>query len=62
MSDFIWLICLCGTHIIAYYMGRNDGAAMQPSEEAMMEIKRYEIDKRFEHMRWMTERKERHEQ
>lgn len=59
--DFIWLICLCITHMVAYYIGRNDGSASQLSEEGQLEIQRYEIDKRFEHLRWTAERNEKHE-
>lgn len=62
MADFIWLVCLVITHSIAYYIGRNDAIAMQPTKEAWLEVKRYEIDKRFEHMRWMAERKDDHEE
>lgn len=62
MSSFIWLMCLLVTHCVAYFMGRADGENVQPSEYTWMQIKQYEIDKRFEHMRWLAERKDGHDQ
>lgn len=58
MAEWIWLACLCVTHGVAYWMGRND---FNPSEDAFVEIKRYEIDKKYEHLRYLTERRENHE-
>lgn len=60
--DFIWLIALTITHICAYCMGKTDGLNQMPEEDAWVEVKRYEIDKRFEHMRWLEERKAHHDQ
>lgn len=56
--DYIFLIVMTALCIIAYYMGRNDGANTQPSEEMFERLKKYEIDKRFEHMRWTAERRD----
>lgn len=53
---YILLIILCVTHAIAYYMGRHDGAQEGLSEEAWLELQKYETDKRFEYMRWTRER------
>lgn len=59
--DLIWLIALCITHAVAYTMGKNDGREEIHSDEAWEAVEKYEIDKRFEHLRWMAERKDRHE-
>lgn len=56
--DFVWLIALCISHIAVYYMGRHDGGIHEPSEEAWVMVEKYELDKRFEHMRWLVERQE----
>ena len=59
--DFVWLACLMITHVVAYMMGRGDGRCETDHElEAFEAVKKYEIDKRFEHMRWMKEREEKH--
>ena len=58
--DYIWMLALVITHMVAYYMGRNDGAALIPDEDDWVAVKKYEIDKRFEHLRWIAERNERH--
>lgn len=59
--DFVWLIALCISHIAVYYMGRHDGGIHEPSEEAWVMVEKYELDKRFEHMRWIEERRCKHE-
>lgn len=60
--SWVWLISLMITHIVAYVMGRGDGRCETRYElETFEAVKKYEIDKRFEHMRWMKEREEKHE-
>lgn len=56
--DWVWLIALVITHILAYLLGRGDGQEQkqQMSDEAQIEVQKYEIDKRFEYMRWAKER------
>ena len=55
--SWIWLIALAITHTLAYFLGRGDGQqASELSEEAKIEVHKYEIDKRFEYMRWAKER------
>ena len=57
--DLIWLISLLITHVVAYFIGKGDGHLETDREvEAFEAVKKYEIDKQFEHMRWLTERKE----
>lgn len=57
--DMIWLVCLLITHIVAYCIGKGDGRLESGNEvEAFEAVKKYEIDKRFEHMRWLKEREE----
>ena len=60
--DLVWLIALLVTHICAYCMGKTDGLNQVPEDDVWVEVKRYEIDKRFEHMRWLEERKADHDQ
>ena len=58
--DIIWLLCLLITHIVAYCIGKGDGRCESGLDvEAFEAVKKYEIDKRFEHMRWLAERKDR---
>ena len=60
--DIIWLVCLLITHIVAYCIGKGDGKSECPqTDDAWVEVEKYEIDKRFEHMRWLAERKEKHD-
>lgn len=59
--DWIILIVLCITHGAIYYMGRSDGQALTHSDDAWAEVEKYVIDKRFEHLRWLEERKDTHE-
>jgi hypothetical protein len=59
--DWMMLIVLCITHGAFYYMGRSDGQAMTQSDDAWVEVEKYEIDKRFEYMRWRDERGISHE-
>lgn len=57
MSEYIWLFCLMITHLVAYFVGRADGEK-NPSERAYVAVEIYEIDKRYEHQRWLEERKD----
>lgn len=58
--DWIMFVCLAITHIVAYYIGKGDGRCESGLDvEAFEAVKKYEIDKRFEHMRWVKEREER---
>ena len=61
MMDYLWLIALCITHAAVYCMGKNDGLTQLPDEDAWITVEKYEIDKRFEHMRWLEERKNHHD-
>ena len=59
--DIIWLVCLMITHIVAYMLGRGDGQEKkQLSEEAWIEVQKYEIDKKYAQMawQWLEERKD----
>ena len=58
MSEFIWLFCLVITHFVAYFLGRNDGKKEQHPDEAYIAVEMYDIDKRYEHLRWLEERKD----
>lgn len=61
--DIVWLVCLLITHIVAYMIGKGDGQCQAAqTEEAFEAVKKYEIDKRFEYMRWLEERKAKHDQ
>lgn len=55
--DWIMFVCLSITHILAYYLGRGDGER-KPYEDAYIEVEKYDIDKRYEHQRWLEERKD----
>lgn len=59
--DFIWLIALTITHICAYCMGKTDGLNHVPDDDAFVAIEKHEIDKRYEMMRWLEERKAKHD-
>lgn len=61
--SWVWLIGLVTTHFLAYFLGRGDGQAQeQPlSEEARIELKKYEIDKRYAWYTWLDERSGKHE-
>lgn len=61
MMTYLWLIMVAVTHAIVYCMGKRDGMEDMIDEEAFITIKQYEIDKRFEHMRWLEERKNHHD-
>ena len=56
--DWGWLITLAITNFLSYLLGRGDGQEQkkQMSDEAQIEVQKYEIDKRFEYMRWAKER------
>lgn len=61
--DFIWLVCLLITHIVAYMLGRGDGQCHAAQhEEAWLEVQKYEIDRKYAHMAWvwLEERKATH--
>lgn len=59
--DFIWMVCLLILLIVAYFIGRGDGRCEAAQhEEAWEAVQKYEIDKRFEHLRWLEERKATH--
>lgn len=60
MSQYIWLFCLMVTHIVAYYMGRADAERREPSEDAWVEVEKYEIDKKYAFAAWLEERKDTH--
>ena len=58
--DIIWLVCLLITHIVAYCIGKGDGHCESGHEvEAFEAVKKYEIDKQYEYIRWLKEREER---
>lgn len=59
--DLIWLVALCITHAVAYYMGKNDGNEETHDDDAWEAVKKYEIDKQFEYIRWLKEREEKHD-
>lgn len=59
--DLIWLIALCITHAVAYYMGKSDGKDENHSDEAWEAVEKYEIYKKYEYMRWSSERRDRHD-
>lgn len=56
--DWGWLITLAITNFLSYLLGRGDGQEQKQkmSDEALIEVQKYEIDKRFEYMRWAKER------
>lgn len=57
--DLMWMLALLITHTLAYIVGRGDGAAAQPPEDETWEaVEKYAIDKRFEHLRWLEERRQ----
>ena len=61
--SWAWLVGLLITHAVAYYIGHRDGQAQeQPlSEEARIELKKYEIDKQYAYITWREERSGKHE-
>ena len=61
--SWVWLIGLVTTHFLAYLLGRGDGQVQeQPlSEEARIELKKYEIDKLYAFYGWLEERSGKHE-
>lgn len=61
--SWCWLFGLVLTHAAAYLLGRGDGQAQeQPlSEEARIELKKYEIDKQYAYLAWQKERSGKHE-
>lgn len=56
MESMMLMICLIVVTAAAYYMGKQDGEKAAPSDETWADVQKYEIDKRFAHMRWMAER------
>lgn len=65
MMDLSW-VCLIGlliTHTLAYFLGRGDGQEQeQPlSEEAKIELKKYEIDKLYDFAVYLEEGSGKHE-
>lgn len=54
MSQVIWIIALIITHAVAFYMGRNSTDDDMSWDTA---LEMYKVDKCFEHMRWLEERK-----
>jgi hypothetical protein len=61
MMEFLGLIVLAITHAAVYCLGKNDGLAQLPDENAWVEVEKYTVDKRFEHLRWIEERKNHHD-
>ena len=60
--SWVWLIGLVTTHFLAYFLGRGDGQAQDvPSEEAWIEVQKYEIDKKYAFSAWLEERSGKHE-
>ena len=60
--SWVWLIGLVTTHFLAYLLGRGDGQnAGELSEEARIEIAKYEIDKKYAFDGWLEERSGEHE-
>ena len=61
--DWVMLISLVITHILAYLLGRGDGQAQQegPSDKAWVEVQKHEIDRRYALMNLMDERNRKHE-
>lgn len=49
MMDFWWLLLLLATHCVAYYMGTS---------ERSDDVEMYDIYKKWEHERWIEERKD----
>jgi len=61
--DIVWLVCLLITHIVAYMLGRGDGKSEAPqSDDAWVEVEKYEIDKKYAFAAWLEERKAKHDQ
>lgn len=61
MMNILWLIGIACTHAAVYCFGKRDGMEELPDENAWLEVKKYEVDKRFEHLRWLEERKNHHD-
>ena len=59
--EYIWLFCLMITHFIAYFIGRGDGEKGQYSDDAWVEIEKYEIDTKYAFAAWLEERKDKHD-
>lgn len=60
--SWVWLIGLVTTHFLAYLLGRGDAQnAGELSEEAQIEIAKYEIDKKYAFAGWLEERSGKHE-
>lgn len=55
--EYLWLVAIACTHALVYCIGKREGMEQQPGEDAWIEVQMYEVDKRFEHMRWLEERK-----
>lgn len=61
MANYLWLIIVAITHAVVYCMGKRDGIESMIDDEAYITLKKYETDKRFEHLRWLEERKNHHD-
>lgn len=60
--SWAWLVGLLITHAVAYYIGHRDGQAKDgPSEEAWIEVQKYEIDRKYALMAILEERSGKHE-
>ena len=59
--DWIMFVCLSITHLLAYSLGKADGER-KPCEDAYIEVEKYDIDKHYEHQRWLEERKDKHDE
>lgn len=60
--SWCWLFGLLLTHAAAYLLGRGDGQkAGELSEEARIEIAKYEIDKKYAFYGWLEERSGKHD-
>lgn len=61
MMNYLWLIIVAITHAAVYCMGKRDGVESMIDDDAYITLKKYEVDKRFEHLRWLEERKNHHD-
>ena len=50
--SWVWLVCLVITHLCAYVMGKDDGKheGGKLSDEAWIEVKKYEIAMKYAHI------------
>lgn len=56
--DFFELVILVIVSALAYFWGYANGENIEPSEEAWIEVEKYDIDSHYEYMRWLQERKD----